>query len=87
MTVEIQALYSCFRDACICYCLLRCLQDGLPTAVSGTGASLRAPRGDNQQQRRRRRHYFARVDSEEEEEEEEEQLSDGDMQLSHPGDS
>ncbi|XP_056452932.1 UPF0688 protein C1orf174 homolog isoform X1 [Gadus chalcogrammus] len=66
---------------------LEAMQDGLPTAASGTGTSLRAPRGENQQ--RRRRHYFARVDSEEEEEEEEEeeQLSDGDMQLSHPGDS
>ena len=84
MTVEIQYFYGCIGDACICYCWVS--QDGLPIAAPGTGASLRAPRGEHQQ--RRRRHYFARVDSEEEEEEEEEeQLSDGDMQLSHPGDS
>ncbi|CAL8368974.1 unnamed protein product [Lota lota] len=64
---------------------LDAMQDGLQTAASETGASLQAPRGENHHhQQRRRRHYFARKDSEEEEEE---QLSDGDMQLSHPGDS
>ncbi|KAJ3586779.1 hypothetical protein NHX12_013172 [Muraenolepis orangiensis] len=61
---------------------LDAMQDVPQTVASGTGTSLWDPRDDHpHQQRRRRRHYYAREDSDKEE------LSDGDTQLSRPGDS